>query len=201
MSKTYFISDLHFNHKNVLIYEPTRIQAMLDYYSNLNEDEIREAYENNDADKIKLILSLHDKMLINKWNSVVKNDDVVWFLGDLGFGNKDYLKECVGQLKGIKKIVMGNHDNLPISWYYDAGFQEVCRHGAILKERFLLTHSPLLGLRCKDGLFNIFGHVHGNPKFETTTLFSRCVCVERTDFLPIRIPEFDNYQPERDIIC
>lgn len=54
---TYYISDLHFGHKNVL------------------------AYDNREFSSIEE----HDKALIDNWNSVVGTDDDVWVLGDISW--------------------------------------------------------------------------------------------------------------------
>ena len=53
---------------------------------------------------------MNDTMIKN-WNSVVGKDDLVWHLGDFGFGGVDKLTEIMTQLNGKKKIlIMGNHD-------------------------------------------------------------------------------------------
>ena len=76
MGKVYFVSDLHFNHKNILIYEPSRLQMVLDYLAK----EIPEEYGDYDFDSIlvkykvdsdfqKFILAIHDNLLVDKWNS------------------------------------------------------------------------------------------------------------------------------------
>ena len=47
---------------------------------------------------------------MNKWNSIVRKDDIVYHLGDVGFGSTDELKELVGRLNGTKILIRGNHD-------------------------------------------------------------------------------------------
>ena len=41
-----------------------------------------------------------NEYIVNKWNSVVTKDDIVYHLGDVGFGSTDELKELVGRLNG-----------------------------------------------------------------------------------------------------
>ena len=144
MAKTFFVSDLHFNHKNILRYEPSRIDATLDCMDiAATKEEVLENYETESKDLVFAVLKLHDEMLIKRWNSVVGKNDVVWFLGDLGMGNREYLKSLVGRLNGIKKMVMGNHDNFSEDFYRECGFTFVSKYPVILKNFFVLSHHPL----------------------------------------------------------
>ena len=207
MSKTYFISDLHFNHKNVLRYEPSRIDATLDYmvnvlglYVDFTKDDVLNDFNSDNKDLVFKVLKYHDDMLIYKWNKKVKKGDTVWFLGDLGMGNKEYLKECVSKLNGDKRIIRGNHDNLPDEYYRNIGFNFVSKYPVILKNFFVLSHHPLEWMHPMSSPFYfIYGHVHSLPQFITATENSRCVCVERQEFEPIEIKEFNQYQPDDTI--
>lgn len=120
-------------------------------------------------------------------------------LGDLGFGDKDYIKRCTLKLNGIKKIVRGNHDTLPEDFYKDCGFVQVVPRGQelIIKHFFVLSHEPSAWMNpVSSPYFYIYGHVHGQPQYQTKTENSRCVCVERQNFEPIEIEEFNKYQVE-----
>ena len=205
MSKTYFISDLHFGHKNILQYEPSRIDATLDYIKNVlhkeceyTKEDVLKDFGTETKSLVYYILDYHDEMLIYKWNKKVKNSDTVWFLGDLGLGNKEYIKECTLKLNGIKRIVRGNHDTLPEDFYKDCGFVEIVprKRGTVLKDFFELRHEPSVWMAPNSMRFFIFGHVHSQPQYLTKTENSRCVCVERQNFEPIEIEEFNNYQEE-----
>jgi calcineurin-like phosphoesterase family protein len=55
-------------------------------------------------------LSLMDDRLITMWNSVVGKNDLVYVLGDFGFGSKSRLRECALRLHGEKRLITGNHD-------------------------------------------------------------------------------------------
>lgn len=72
MGKTFFISDLHFGHKNAL------------------------AYDNRPFTSIEE----HDKILIDNWNSVVNIDDDVWVLGDISWHNATKTIGLLSQLNG-----------------------------------------------------------------------------------------------------
>lgn len=167
MNKIYFISDLHLSHNNIIKYcnRP---------YENIEQ-------MNND--------------IIKRWNSVVGKDDTVWVLGDVGLGRKEDIKKLLLQLKGHKKLIMGNHDRWTTRSYQECGFEFVSKYPVLLKGHFLLSHAPIMD---SGPFYNIYGHVHDNPEFQTETERSRCVCVERQDYTPIRLPVFDSYVEVKD---
>ena len=55
-----------------------------------------------------------DKRIITNWNNIVHNNDHVYILGDIARlgGNKDneYACSIISQLKGVRHLVVGNHD-------------------------------------------------------------------------------------------
>lgn len=79
----YLASDLHLNHENII-----------EYCDRPFED----VYEMN-------------QRLIDNWNDKVGSDDVVFFLGDLGFRMyEEELRMTLGELNGRIVFVEGNHD-------------------------------------------------------------------------------------------
>lgn len=52
----------------------------------------------------------HDEAIITNWNRIVKPDDLVWHLGDVGLGRDTHTLECVSRLNGRKQLITGNHD-------------------------------------------------------------------------------------------
>jgi calcineurin-like phosphoesterase family protein len=52
----------------------------------------------------------HDETLIERWNAVVRPDDLVWHLGDAGLGNETQVLERIGRLNGRIHLITGNHD-------------------------------------------------------------------------------------------
>ena len=77
----YFISDLHFGHKNCI-----------------------EMCNRPFADVDKM-----DEALINAWNGRVKSDDTVYIVGDLLWEKCD-IKDYLPRLNGKKILIAGNHD-------------------------------------------------------------------------------------------
>jgi calcineurin-like phosphoesterase family protein len=79
----FFTSDFHIGHQNAIKFDNRP-------FRNLNE--------------------MHET-LINNWNSVVTDDDIVFYLGDLSYKCKPTtVKWFVEQLKGKIYFIMGNHD-------------------------------------------------------------------------------------------
>ena len=111
MINVFFIADLHFGHKNIIKFARPQ-------FSGLEE--------------------MHET-LIENWNSVVKQKDVVYVLGDVAFG-KDNL-HYLAQLSGRKHLIMGNHDHYAISEYTQY-FDHIW--GAIGYKGCVLTHIPII---------------------------------------------------------
>ena len=92
----------------------------------------------------------HDAFLIDAWNRTVDKRDVVYVLGDV------MNPEKVRQLHGIKKLVMGNHDQKPVA-HYNA-FSRLC--GSYEYDGCLLTHIPVHPSQFPRYRLNIHGHTH-----------------------------------------
>jgi len=216
MSKTFFFSDTHFNHKNVIKYEPIRVKYVAEFMVKKGKfrtyDEavefINSAYDSEDKDNIKVVLYYHDEMIIHRWNQKVKGSDTVWFLGDWVLGSKTYLSSCIKRLNGDIRMIKGNHDNFPNQWYLDNGVKYCSKYPVVLKGRFIAGHYPpieyvfdddgnvikVIDHRLEDN-FHIyaFGHVHSNENFETVTKNSRCFCCERQEMEPIEWDVYNKY--------
>lgn len=155
---------------------------------------------NGSPDNRDRVLEMHDQMLVDYWNEVVTDDDEVWFLGDLGLGSREYISSLVAKLKGHKHMIYGNHDRFSVSCYESMGFETVSKKPVVLKERFMLSHAPRPDMLKNPDIFYIFGHIHSKPYHEGEYEFAthgdnyQCVCVERQDYRPIRIQEFDEAQ-------
>ena len=133
---TWFISDLHVGHRNII-----RFESEFRPYSSIQA---------------------HDEDLARAWNDVVRPNDVVWVLGDFAWNKKslEWLKHR--HLMGHKKLVMGNHDTLQTQAYLDYGFDKL--YGmAQWDRRCVMTHAPLMLPDKGRFAVNLHGHSHSKP--------------------------------------
>jgi len=99
--------------------------------------------------------------IISKWNEVVNKKDVTYILGDITMEKKEGY-ELLHKLKGIKHVVLGNHDmrqHITELLKYVNSVSGVINY----KKKYILTHCPIhpneLDYRFS---YNIHGHVHEN---------------------------------------
>lgn len=89
--------------------------------------------------------------LITNYNATVPKDGVCYFLGDIGMGSSEVIKEVIDQLNGTKICVLGNHDK-GMTAMYGIGF-DVVLYGAVIYlagQRVTMSHCPLLGVFRED---------------------------------------------------
>lgn len=174
--KIYFISDTHFNHKNIIKYcnRP---------FKNIEE---------------------MNKVLIENWNNTVTDFDTIFHLGDVALTNESEMKEIIPKLKGKKILIKGNHDKKSKEFFRSVGFEIIPDNPLKLDtEKLILSHEPLADKEIPEGYINIHGHIHNNPlhKINPTTnemeypeeLYSEKlhinVSVDVIDFKPISLEE------------
>ena len=55
----------------------------------------------------------HDEFIIKTWNNLVRPDDIVWLLGDVGIAkHDDEILAQAARLNGCKQLIAGNHDSV-----------------------------------------------------------------------------------------
>lgn len=97
----------------------------------------------------------NEELIFAAWESYVKKKDIVWVLGDACFSKASL--ERLGKLKGIKRLVRGNHDNYCTTQELLEVFQEV--EGLVRYKGFWLSHAPVHPDELR-GKVNLHGHVH-----------------------------------------
>jgi calcineurin-like phosphoesterase family protein len=120
----------------------------------------------------------HDRELVARWNATVKPNDTVWHLGDVYFGGRDQ-HHILGELNGLKKLVLGNHDGYPVEMYQQY-FSRI--YGAAEYRHCILTHVPVHPDQFRRYERNIHGHTH-SAKLEDPRYI--CVSAEQTDLRPV----------------
>lgn len=142
---TFYTSDHHFHHRNVL------------------------RFENRPFNSIE---EMNEK-LVEAWNETVEPEDTVRYLGDFSFGGYDKWTSILSQLNGKIEFIRGNHDksNLVKRLYKEGYFKKLYMLGDYIKIRspktknryqLYLSHFPMeIGLRPR--MFSISGHIHSTP--------------------------------------
>ena len=143
-----------------------------------------------------------NETMIERHNAKVKEQDTVYFLGDVVI-NKKYL-ELIKRMNGRKILVRGNHDIFKDEDYRAVGFEQM--HGVrVFVDKFILSHIPLHP-DCVTERFkvNVHGHLHANEvKMPWGVNADRneiiyadfpdprylCVSVEHTNYEPLHFDE------------
>src|ERR1700690_1001792 len=137
----WFCSDLHFFHKNIIL------------YSNRPYSSVEEMNES----------------LIKNWNAMVKPEDSVWHLGDFAFCKYPELKNILRRLNGNKNFIMGNHDKVIEENWDDLLNSKLLNSIQYYKElkyegqMFVLFHYPIASWNKKHhGAIHLHGHCHAS---------------------------------------
>ncbi len=170
---TFFISDNHFYHTNIIKYCNRPWNSGKDEAGNIVVTDKNVTEMNNE--------------MIARWNLVVGKNDTVWNLGDFAFGKKEHIPELLSRLNGKINLVLGNHDHHKFSFYREAGFNKIYDRPVILGGFIVLSHAPMPWI--KAPMFNIFGHVHDQKLYKDFTESTFCCCVERIQYTPISLKE------------
>jgi len=168
MSKRFIISDTHFDHKNIIEYCDRPFKDVYDM----------------------------EKTLIENWNSVVRQDDIIFHLGDFAFFSKNKIREIVKRLNGKIVLIKGNHDNFSNNFYNEL-FYDFIPYPIIVDDFFILSHHPL-SMNKHMPYVNIHGHLHNNSHrdFKTGPKHFN-VCVENINYKPV---DFDELKKKIDKI-
>ncbi len=137
--KVWFTSDYHLFHENVIKFDNRPFSSIEEMHRVIRENH----------------------------NSVVGQEDIVVYLGDLAFtSNPQLALKFLESLNGTFILVRGNHDKLLQEYAF--------RNSSLLildlleitmgpTDHFICCHYPLLVWnRSHHGSFHVFGHVHGH---------------------------------------
>lgn len=186
MPNTWFASDHHFDHGNILNF-----------------------FKRDGVTPLRPFVDLEDmnETLIENHNRVVKPQDRVYFLGDVSIPRRGL--QHIKRLNGRIKLIMGNHDPFVKNQnrdYFEAGIEAVEAFHKF--DRFVATHIPVhpscLSTRWN---VNVHGHTHDNLIMEQveTDMSSTWhedwelrpdpryinVCMEHINYTPISLEEIN----------
>lgn len=161
LENTWFISDTHFFHKNIIKHCSRPFASV---------EEMHEVF-------------------ISNWNYVVGRKDEVFHLGDFSFNSVSLTnsEEILSRLNGIKIFIRGNHDNskLTQSTYWDSVHDSLALK--IEEHLVILCHYPYASWNHQNhGSFHLHGHVHSKRSTLKNYQTRRYdVGVDRNNFAPI----------------
>jgi len=173
------ISDTHLMHENILKFKDNNTGNFVRGHLFSNVDEMNEH-------------------ILDKWNSVVKQGDIVYHLGDVFIGDKEKFKKIWPKFHGRKRLIVGNHDT--IDWISSGNFFQKVQMWRMFPEfGLVLSHVPLhesnlLRLVDRKGKYpddcitlkNLHGHIHQNPSPEGPY---QNMSVEAINYTPMNIDE------------
>jgi calcineurin-like phosphoesterase family protein len=148
---TFFFSDPHFGHYNIIEYQSRPFQTTEDM----------------------------DAAMIENWNRVVTPGDHVFLLGDVSLHEPEKTYEILHRFNGTITLVLGNHDNRR-AMEKTGRFELVSPYPILYDNFFLLSHEPVfVNEQCP--FCNVHGHTHGNKFENTFLHVNVCAeCVDYT---------------------
>lgn len=145
----YYISDLHFNHKNILSFDKRPFKS----------------------------LEIMNQQLVKNWNSVVTNEDHVYVLGDFIWDKASNWPFFLKQLKGNIHLIQGNHDLKQYNPEVMKYLVEVTNYKEIKDGDFtiIMSHFPFCSWKhdYDDSVFHFYGHVHVTKEWKTVNRYMK----------------------------
>ena len=159
----WFISDHHFNHKNIIRFSERPFRD-LDHMEN---------------------------MLVEQHNDMVKDDDIVIIVGDFGFCGTTEGKRILQRMNGYKIFIVGNHD-VYHGKFKNFGYNEVyiCLPLLYNDIQMIISHYPCN--KFDNDLLNVHGHVHVGRTLEDGFDNHFNVNCEFINYTPIHIDKIGN---------
>lgn len=162
MVDIWIVSDTHFGHSNILGFKHTDGTLIRgSRFSSVEE---------------------MDEHMVERWNSVVGDGDIVYHLGDVYF---EHGHRVLPRLKGRKRLILGNHDNGKAS-YLQVNFQKILMWRMFPEFNCVLTHVPIH----ESGMFKVQYTLHGHIHQHDSPSLRHINCsVEVQDYTPKHIEE------------
>ena len=166
MSNTFFISDTHFGHKNILNFE--------------HEGKPLRTFDS--AEEM-------DEHMVDCWNKTVKPHDTIYHVGDFCMNRKSV--QIAGRLNGRKILIKGNHDIFKLK-DYTPYFEDIRAYKVMPKHGIICSHIPIHPDSLYRWKLNIHGHLHAGNVTDTwcepdKRYFN--VSVEQLNYTPISFDE------------
>jgi calcineurin-like phosphoesterase family protein len=198
---TFFTSDTHFGHANIIRYCKRPYCQVEDFDS---EGQWKNKY-------IKRTRAREmDADMISRWNAVVGKNDLVYHLGDFCQGSSQEAFQYLRHLNGHIKFIYGNHDrpiqdvSSVLSFYPDlrnrVDFLGVLRELTIEGQEIVLCHYALRTWNgMHHGSWHVYGHSHGSL-VDDPNVPSLDVGVDVHDYRPISFDELAIYMAKKPFV-
>jgi len=169
MGNVFLISDTHFGHQGVC------------------------EFLTNEGTKLRpwATAAEMDEVMVERWNSVVKDGDKVYHLGDVAMSKRGM--EIMWKLNGRKCLIKGNHDREKLKeymkWFYDI-------RASHLLDKLVLSHIPLHPNQFERFGGNVHGHLHSNLVLDSEGKPDKrymSLCVEQIDYTPVEFSVVQKY--------
>lgn len=163
MHNTFFISDTHFGHSNIIKFLDTQGNMVRPFKS----------------------IEEMDELIIENWNKVVRKIDRVFHLGDVVMNRKCLI--TLNRLNGKKVLVRGNHDIFKLK-DYTPYFEDIRAYKVYPEFGFIFSHIPIHPNEFNKR-FKINGHGHLHEKRIDDKRYIN-LCCEQLAYTPIELENF-----------
>lgn len=167
MTNTWFISDTHFGHTNILTFKGDG-DTPLRPFKTIEE---------------------HDETLVDNWNRLINPKDRVYHMGDVVIHRR--CLPILNRLNGRKKLIKGNHDIFKLK-DYTPYFEDIVAYRTYPEHGLIFSHIPVYREQLTPNKgrwrYNLHGHTHWNMVTDgTNTPDPRYInlCVEHTNYNPV----------------
>lgn len=175
----FFTADTHFFHSNIIRYCP----------------DSRDRFENREE---------MNEHLIERWNEVVRPNDLVYHLGDVAFAKPAEVRSVLRRLNGRIVLVAGNHDKrLLRSHDFTSCFHEVNDRSyleeKIAGELVVMSHYPIARWnKMYYGVVHLYGHCHSSYGYHMNALDVGVDARPNNDLTPWEWTELKEYLSKRE---
>jgi len=127
-----------------------------------------------------------DEHIIEQWNSVVRDGDNAYMMGDITFELGERFDGIMARMKGRKRLILGNHDD-PKNPDLMKHFKKAMIWRVFGEYNFVVSHIPI-AKECfhRTTAFNLHGHTHVRELSDRAYINN---CCELTNYRPRHLDE------------